>query len=266
MSKRDLISSFVAGVILSLIALGVFFSGNGALFSFSAKAQTDVDSIRQLMLISHKNWSSLKGEAVTTWYLSDNKTQVVTSEFAIKNPDKSRFEMPSTGSLWISNGKNIFEINENDLTYIKLDQPDIEGAISSLPTNLDDTQNEITRYPLAMWTISPIADYIYPTGLAQRAGEYKLLKEDILLGRKVWEISYQLESDLGEITMNAKYWVDQELGVILKAEVYSTEADTVGKVIEETVFQRIEINPEIPDGTFAQSLDGYKEVEPDRGN
>ncbi|MCL5428230.1 MAG: hypothetical protein M1347_00295 [Chloroflexi bacterium] len=185
MSKRDLISSTIAGLILSLLVMGFFFYGNGKLILFP-KDQTDVNSIRQLMLTSHANWSSLEGEAVTTWYLSDGEELVTVSEFAITNPDKSRFVMPSTGIVWISDGENIFEINNNESTYTKYGQPDVEEALSGLPTNLGDTQNEIYRYPLAMWAPSPVADYIYPTSLAQRVGEYKLLAKDSLLDRKVW--------------------------------------------------------------------------------
>ncbi len=66
--------------------------------------------------------------------------------------------------------------------------------------------------------------------------------------------------------MNAKFWVDQELGLILKAEVYSTDVNMLGKLIEETMFQRIEINPAIPDDIFSPSLNGYKKVEVEQGN
>ena len=107
MSKRASISSIIAGLILGLLVLGCFFIGDGKLILFP-KDQTDVNSIRQLMLTSHANWSSLEGEAVTTWYLSDGEELVTVSEFAITNPDKSRFVMPSIGLVWISDGRKYF--------------------------------------------------------------------------------------------------------------------------------------------------------------
>lgn len=264
MSKRDLISSTIAGLILSLLVMGFFFYGDGGLNALPAKAQTNVDSIRQLMLIGHANWVSLTGEASTTWYLSDGQNLAITSEFSIISPDKARFEMPSDGVVWASNGDSIFEIDGNELTYFRFDQPDIDKAISMLPTNLGATSDEIYRYPLAMWIPSPIADYIYPTGLAQREGDYELINEETILDRKAWIISYQLKNEMGDVTMSAKYWVDQEFGFILRAEVYSTDPNTLGKLIEETVFQRIEVNPAIPDGTFSPSLEGYELVEPEQ--
>lgn len=170
--------------------------------------------------------------------------------------------MPSEGITWISDGTNIFELDNAQLTYVKLIQPDTEELVKAIPDQLDTTTNEIYRYPLATWALSPVADYIYPTGLAQRAGDYTISGEDDLLNRRVWILDYQLNNDLGDLTMSAKYWVDQKTGIILKAEVYSTEPDTPGKLIELSEVQWIEFNSTISDEAFAPDLNGYTAVEP----
>lgn len=265
MNKRDLVTSIIAGAILALIALVPI--ANGTLFALGVSAQSEADAVRQQMLTSHTNWSTLEGEAKTTWYLSSGDQSVITSDFSIENPNKSRFQMSSEGITWISNGNDIYEIDDNDLSYVMLKQPDTERLITDLPSDVSSIQqNEIYRYPLAMWALSPVADYIYPTGLAQRTGDYTILGEDTLLNRKVWILGYQLTNDLGDITISAKYWVDQGTGIILRAQVYSTEKETFGKLSEETAFQWIKINPTIVSETFAPSLEGYKLLQPEQGN
>ena len=260
MSRRDLTPSIVGGLVLSLIAIWFIFSRNGVLSFSSASAQTEIDSIRQLMLTSHENWSTLQGEALTTWHLRNGGTDLVTSEFAIANSTQSRFELPTLGFMWINTSQTIYEINNNELTYFKFTQPDIERELSLLPTTLDGVvKGDIYRHPVAMSTSSPIADYIFPVGLAQRQGEYKILGEETVAGRKTWVITFVLKSG-GEVSISSKYWVDQELGNILKAEVYSTER--LGQLSEEMLFQWIEIDAEIPEDAFAPPLDGYNETNP----
>lgn len=84
MSKRDLITSVIAGLILGIIAIGPIL--NGSLFAKPVEAQSEIDAIRQLMLASHNNWSTLEGEFTTTWYLRNGETSVVTSDFSIEKP------------------------------------------------------------------------------------------------------------------------------------------------------------------------------------
>lgn len=253
MSRGELVSSIVAGVLIGVIAT-VF--GIGSLVQ-PAYAQTSVEHVRSEMLVSHSKWTSIRGEATTTWF-SSGQEQKVTTNFALVGGNQAIF---STGGFtWLADGGSIYQISHADSTYAIWEQPETSRLLSAVPSLIGDGL-EIHRHPMAMLAISPIADYIFSTGLAQRTGEYTLVEETELLGRKVWVLEYKLANERGEVTFHARYWVDQELALILRSEVYSTEASTLGQIFELTEFLSLDINPEISNDVFLPSIDGYTEVE-----
>lgn len=253
MSRSELVSSIVAGVLIGAIAT-VF--GIGSLVR-PAYAQTSVEHVRSEMIVSHSKWTSLRGEAATTWFSSGQEQKVATN-FALVGGSQAIF---STGDFtWLADRNAIYQISHGDSTYAKWEQPETSRLLSAVPSLVGDGL-EIHRHPMAILAMSPIADYIFSTGLAQRNGEYNLVEETELLGRKVWVLEYTLANESGEITFHARYWVDQQLALILRSEVYSTEASTFGQIFELTEFLSLEVNPEISNDVFLPSIDGYTEVE-----
>lgn len=252
MSRSGLVSHIWAGVLIGVI---VTVFGTGSLVR-PAHAQTSAEHVRSEMLVSHSKWTSLRGEAATTWF-SAGQEQKVTTSFALVGGSQAVF---STGdSTWLADGGAIYQISHADSTYAKWEQPETNPLLSAVPSLVGDGL-EIQRHPMAMLAISPIADYIFSTGLAQRTGTYTIVEETELLGRKVWVLEYTLANESGEVTFHSRYWVDQELALILRSEVYSTEASTLGQIFELTEFLSLDVNPEISNDVFLPSIDGYTEV------
>lgn len=159
--------------------------------------------------------------------------------------------MPNSSTILISTGQTVYESYDNGESYTQFQQQDAGRILEMLPAGVDEIDSGyVYRHPIALSIGSPIVDYIYPVGMAQGMGTYQVMGQEIVIGRETWVVTFQLENPSGQITIDAKYWVDQELGIILKAEVYSSDPDRLGELSEEMVFQRIEVNPEIPDETF----------------
>lgn len=116
---------------------------------------------------------------------------------------------------------------------------------------------------MAILAMSPIADYIFPTGLAQRHGEYSILGEEEVMGRRVWKVEYKFSNDQGQLTMHALYWIDQDLALILRSEIFSTDEASTNDLYELTEFVHLEIDTNIPDDAFIPDIEGYREVQPE---
>jgi hypothetical protein len=122
-------------------------------------------------------------------------------------------------------------------------QPEFSKALELAPLESEWVDKEsVVRHPMAMILPSPAADYIYSTGLAQRDGAYEMICEEQMIDRRVWVLDFSKQNDQNEITMKARYWVDQNTGVILKANVFSTDPATFGALIESVSFINIEFD------------------------
>ena len=159
--------------------------------------------------------------------------------------------MPDLGTILISDGRTVYESYDSGESYSEFRQQDTGRLLAMLPTSVDEiTGSVVYRHPIAMSIGSPIVDYIFPVGLAQGLGTYQVIGRETVIGRQTWIVALQQESEPGQNTAVAKYWIDEDLGIIIKADVYSTNPDQSGNLFEEMAFQWIEVNPKIPDETF----------------
>ncbi len=261
MKKRDWIISIVAGVFLGLFVV-VLGATKSNVIPNMVKAEDSANSVVGLMLKSHTTWQTLKGTATVEWINAkeDNK-EIFTQSIELANPDKAKLVVyDNTGKnilTWAANGTIIDEVDESTKIMQEYSQQDFSKALELVPLESDMVDKEsIVRHPMAMILPSSAADYIYSTGLAQRDGTYELIGEEQMIDRRVWILDFSKQNDQNEITMKARYWVDQDTGVILKANVFSTDPATYGALIESVSFTNIEFDIHIQESDFTLSQAG----------
>ncbi|NJN53847.1 MAG: hypothetical protein HC804_03260, partial [Anaerolineae bacterium] len=214
MKRKDWIIGITAGLVLALIIVCLQLAGRISPLSRAVLAQNDEQTavtnhppvttviqpearkVIEAMLNSYTQWATVQAEATTTWYIEGSPESSWVSRVMINQPTQVRFETSLAGgegtSLWIMNGRQKYERDlVNDLEEQKI-LPSFAtdpGALARLPSQIEQialAERVIYRLPIGMLVPSPIADYIYPVGLAQRGGQYSLIGEEEVAGRKTW--------------------------------------------------------------------------------
>lgn len=252
MTRDDWFVAFITGVLLGLIAIGV---GIPHLLSDvpSAIASNQMGEILSLVLNSHSKWSTAQGEVEITWYSSNGEVQAYLNQFVVYQPvlayvDVTNLYAPGFNEiLWISDGKNTYEINKYDKTYIQRELPNFVHDLSILPDRLAEVEDRVVYdHPFSLLIPAPVKEYIYPQWFAQgnSLDAYSLMGEENLFGRDTWIVALNYK------TGKAIAWIDQETGMILK---YLQEEG--GRKHLEVHFTRIEIDAPVDAGIFRVPLD-----------
>jgi hypothetical protein len=263
MKKRNWLVSLISGLLLGLLATS-FGIAKDLIILPVVRAEDKIGEIRNLLLNSHTRWQTMRGETTTVWFnLQNNSRQVFHNSIVIANPNRAHLTITSQDGLsdteWLGDGSKIFEIDRHSKTYRESTQKDVVHDLERIPVEVGAIDPEkIFRHPMAMMIPSPVVDYIFPTGLAQRQGVYTIIGEETIAQRKAWMIDYLNQTDQNEVTMKARYWVDQETGVILQAFTYSTEPESFGKLIESTSFSSIGFDQPVESAEFIPLLDGLQ--------
>jgi outer membrane lipoprotein-sorting protein len=263
MKKKDTIVSILAGLILGIIAIQSGLAKQFISYPPPARASVTTDEIISILLNSHNTWKTMNGEATTVWHV-EGKTQTWISKVKIEQPLNVRLEVSqsvnSPSILWISGPTGIYIENHSLGVYTEMPLPAFAKNLSLLPSRISDiSRGRIYRHPVAMLMPSPIADLIYPTGFAQRGGEYNLIGEEEVDGRHTWILDWQFKDSSGLITMKARYWIDNQTGLILKAITFGGEK--LDEVFEETMFNKISFDTPLPNSAFsANPSSGLKKV------
>jgi hypothetical protein len=265
MNKRDWFASCAAGLVLSLLLL---YNGlpSSIIDPLPVRAEGKAGEAVRLMLRSHTTWQTVRGEITTQWLNTKNDNQIFYTTFEIENPNHANVDIlaenGSSSLQWYGDGNIIYEINNRDKTYTATTQPDPTRVLSMIPIDLEEVDREtVYRHPLAMIIPSPAIDYVYPVGLAQRPGEYNLAGEESIAERKAWVIDYKNQNELGEVTMMARYWIDQQTGLILQANVFSTDPESFGDLIEITTFTSIAFDQPLELESFTPSVIGLEKAD-----
>lgn len=202
-----------------------------------------------LMLNSHNRWRTLKGEATFTTYEPQGKASVASVTIQVEQFGRVRVETinQDTGRhfLRISGDAGIFDVDLTHLTYtpIPMSITMLEKDLERLPTTLSEVNANtfegipiVIAHPAADFLSSPLGSLIYPTGRAQRGGEYTSIGQGEILGRPTWVVNWQRRNNEGQLTLKEQYWVDMETGVILRSEQYYTgrNDEALSEVIEFT--------------------------------
>lgn len=199
--------------------------------------------IQKILLNSHMNWTSLHiiiQFAANSYAENSNGPDIQIHEIWIRTPGEFKVQISEPqGKLMemrISNGNEILDSdgNRSDLNLIGLQN-------FSPPTEPSDT---VVLHPLSGLLGTPTSDLIFPTGLAQRGGEYRITGQEIIAGREATVVEWGREP--GELI--DRFWVDRQTGIILRQQNYGKEKDITPLLdIQATL---VAINEPIPDTTF----------------
>jgi outer membrane lipoprotein-sorting protein len=177
--------------------------------------------IQQLMIHSHTRWKSLQASAIASLFPptgTNAEPQNTSVQIWIEQPGKARvIDGPTDQApkhIFVSDGQNVRVDNEPPSP---LPLSVLETFIA--PTELTDT---VTPYPLSGYLGTPVSDLIFPTGLAQRGGEYRLLGKESAAGRVAYRVEWGREP--GELI--DRFWVDAQTGVILRHQSYGKQDST----------------------------------------
>lgn len=267
MKVRDLGISLICGVLLAAFLIHYGFispiwaaqdtQNPSSYEGIRPVAETDTDpfswQIKALMLDSHRRWQTLQAEAVTIWYLQNGEVELeVYSRAQINDADiQVRFEGVQSDRreryVWLLNDSGIYETNSQEAYQVEKVSSGINWRdYEVLPRDVDSINtNVIYRHPAAASVSSPVSDFIYPVGFAQRANGFALKGEDVVAGRQVWIVEWMEEDPA---TLKQLFWVDQETGTILKAMNYI--GPNLDRLSSETVFTNIVFNETIPATAF----------------
>jgi outer membrane lipoprotein-sorting protein len=247
MKKIDWIVSVFAGIVLGMLGLTTGIT-NDFLHPKSASAERPIDVALSTILTSHARWHTVQGEAQFVWYTDDGSTQTYINKFALSQPDNVYGEViDQTGlggdGIWISDGKNIYDLNKQSKTYV---QSIFRAALkdtSYLPSKLSDVNPKTVKfYPLATVINAPIREYLFPSWFPQgRDGDtYTLDKEETFLDKKVWVMRWNTIDNDETIV-----WVDKTTGIILKAS-----QSMGGKPFLDMTFTSFDVNGKIDPDIF----------------
>jgi outer membrane lipoprotein-sorting protein len=199
--------------------------------------------IQQLMLQSHTRWNSLQAGAVASLFPpagTNAEAQNTSVQVWIEQPGKARvIDGPvdqAPNHIFISDGQNTRLNNEPP-------QPLPPSVLETFvaPTALTDT---VTPHPLSGFLGTPVSDLIFPTGLAQRGGEYRLVGKESAAGREAYVVEWGRAP--GELI--DRFWVDTQTGVILRHQSYGKE-DSVTPV-SDIRLTSVQFDQDIPDDLF----------------
>ncbi|MCL4869542.1 MAG: hypothetical protein KJ063_11275 [Anaerolineae bacterium] len=220
---------------------------------------TDSDSfswlVKELMLNSHSRWRTIQAEAITTWYPPGQDQFQVFTNIYIEGNSRVRIEDIESNQerphLWVMNESGIYANNYHPSPELARLPIVISDHYQQLPRDVASINTQVIyRHPIAGALTTPVSDYLYPVGFAQRANGFALKGEDEIAGRSTWIVEW-IESE--PASLKQLFWVDQEMGIILKALWYIGE--DLDKLYSETIFTQIVFNDPIPVSVFEVILD-----------
>lgn len=122
----------------------------------------------------------------------------------------------------VSDGQQVSEINLESGALEVYSLPPSSYAPFVPPEIISDT---IQPHPMELGLGSPFGSLIFPAGLAQRRGQYEPVAMEWHAGRQTLVVDWRIANNLRP----SRYWIDAQLGVILRAQDYGKQG---GEVIE----------------------------------
>jgi hypothetical protein len=199
--------------------------------------------IQQLMLTSHTRWQRLRAvyhvsQLEQAGGNSPAEAQVV--EVWVELPAKFKVVSSTTalvqGMTTVSDGESVLN-NNGDRSALPL----AELESFDPPNTPSDT---VYLHPLAGFMGSPVSDLIFPAGLAQRGGEYKITGQEVLAGRTAFVVEWGREPGV----LIDRFWVDRQTGVILRQQNYGKNQSITP--VMDLQANYIEIDRALPPDTF----------------
>jgi outer membrane lipoprotein-sorting protein len=183
------------------------------------------------MLNSYTKWQTLQGNAQLEISPNEAQTEAYALffiEIALEQPGKgylaTSMKEQAPSYIWVSDGSTIWHENLEKSIYFTEEAPeDISSPESFGPSYLpDDNRSFAIPHPMSGIMPSPVANYIYPQGIAQSHSNWdaKILGEETIAKRKAIVVQFQLLNEAGAIMKQHKFWVDTETGMILQGQIF----------------------------------------------
>ncbi|NUM47137.1 MAG: PD40 domain-containing protein [Anaerolineales bacterium] len=197
--------------------------------------ESDSETIRQRILLSHTFWQALWADAQITDYVSGTPA-VQRVQVWVNQPAQARVlsgkadGTPAT--LWISDGQ-MTRTGEDLSGY---------GLENFIPPMTESD----TVYPHPMTGImpTPLSSLLFPSGLAQRGGTYRPIAIETVAGRETLVVEWNRPD--GPLT--DRFWVDTVTGVILHQQNYGKGGD--GALTYEYLISNIQFDLTFHPETF----------------
>jgi hypothetical protein len=212
---------------------------------------SDTETVRRRMLLSHTTWESLWIEAEVVEYPPEGSIDLVhfsRLQALVRQPAEALILRGGLAGdpthLWASDGTRILEADLAMGTRIEFEIPPYVLEPFQAPEALTDT---VTPHPFGSLFGYPAADLIFPTTLAQRQGTYEIVGEDTVAGRPALIVDWTPDPT-GLIA--DRFRIDVETGIILRQQNLGKTGG--GEVVQTDIHvTRIIYNPTIPEGAFA---------------
>jgi len=203
----------------------------------------DGAAVQQLMLESPLNWQSLHVVyRIETYSALDASAppalQII--ELWLRQPAEFKIHTRASETqperLLLSDGKTILD-NEGNRSELPA-----EVLAPYTPPALP--ADAARPHPLAQLLGTPVMELVFPTGLAQRAGEYRVTGQETFAGRPAIVVEW------GETpgTLTDRLWVDEQSGIVLRRQNYAKDDSATPLTdVQATLFA---VDREVPQGLF----------------
>jgi hypothetical protein len=225
---------------------------------------SDPQAIRLRMLLSHTAWQTLWVEAREVEVPPEGSDLLVSirrAQIWIRQPAEALVIMgPENGEadyLWASDGVHVLEIDARQSPPVRQEGqlPPFVRAPYDPPRVLSDT---ITGYPLAGSIGAPLIELVFPSGLAQRLGDYRVAGVDTVAGRAALIVDWTAPTGL----IADRFRVDALTGLLLRDQVLGKTGG--GEVVQsDRSVLDIRYDPVFPEGLFdLQAVDAPRFLAP----
>ena len=142
-------------------------------------------------------------------------------------------------------------------TYVVQSTEHFMQDLTALPASAAQVETRdgfpvIKRHPIAMFSPDPLVDFLFPVGLAQRQGIYKVVGADEVSSRKTTVVEYFWAAD--DVLPAARYWVDDEIGIIL--QVHNLDQEKPDRVLGEIMITSLSVDQPIESLIVFPQTDG----------
>lgn len=257
--------TFVAGLfVLCLVALLAILVQSQAA-NKPVSASVDTPALVARLFDSHNLWKTISGTADITYFNADGAIQQAFSDqFAYSTDGLAAVEVSQIDGAqsvrtmtFVSDGKTAMQVMWGSGTYVVQSAEHFMQDLAALPASAAQVETRdgfpvIKRHPLAMLSPDPLVDYLFPVGLAQRQGIYKVVGADEISGRKTTVVEYFWAAD--DVLPAARYWVDDEIGIII--QVHNLDPEKPDRVLGELIITALSVDQPIESLIVFPQIDG----------
>jgi hypothetical protein len=213
--------------------------------------QSDIDSIRERMLHSHESWQSLWVQFSAVKFPpqgSDAYIQLARLQIWMRQPGEVLLLCGFLGDadpdyMLVSDGRRFLEA-EFRSGFRQ------EGEVRLDPLGMFfprvENQEELFYCPPEGMVINLVEEMIFPAGIAQREGSFKLVGEDTVARRAALMVEFRTQAD--DLIFD-RYWIDALTGMVLEHDVIDSTGGSVWVVSEISVFPLV-FDPQYPADFF----------------